>query len=312
LRAITGCLAAFCLVVLSVAAQADTLPKLTPEQQATVAKLQAIAAKLHPQFGDVAVPGAGATLHLGKSYYFLPADQARLVLVDAWHNPPDAADGIAGIVFPAGKSFADDTWAAVVTYEASGYVADDDAKDVDYAEMLKSEQDAEPEQNDRRKQQGYDSLHFVGWAQPPYYDTQHHSLIWARELQVGNNTPHTLNYDLRELGRSGVLSMNIIAAMPDLPVVRSAANQLQNIGTFNAGSRYADYQAGIDKKAAYGIGGLVAAGIGVAVAQKLGFLGIILLFAKKFIVVLLAAGAGAIAWLRRLFTGKGKEPPATA
>ena len=78
---------------------------------------------------------------------------------------------------------------------------------------------------------------------------------------------------------------------------------------FTPGARYADYQAGIDKKAEYGIGGLIAAGAGVAVAQKLGLIGIILAFGKKFLILILALFGGAGAWFRKLF-GRNKEPEA--
>jgi uncharacterized membrane-anchored protein len=295
----------------AVAAWADTPPPaMTADQLATMQKFEAIAAKLHPRYGEVPVAGAHATLHLGKDYYFLPPDQARLVLVDAWRNAPEAADHVLGLVFPAGKSFTDDTWAAVITYSDDGYIPDDDAKTVDYSAMIKSEQDAEGEVNDHRKQEGLDSIHLVGWAQPPYYDRPHHSLIWAREIQFASVPQHTLNYDLRVLGRGGVLSMKLVSTMDKIGDVRAAATKLQNVGTFDPGNSYTDYKSGVDKKAAYGIGGLVAAGIGVALAQKAGLIGIILLFAKKFIVLIGAGAAGGLAWLRRLFGGKAKDQAA--
>jgi uncharacterized membrane-anchored protein len=317
MRSGVGIIAAFAFAVSVVAALADNPPAppppgMTTEQLATIQKMQAIAAKLHPQFGDVPVPGAHATLHLGKAYYFLPADQARAVLVDAWRNPKEAADGIAGLVFPAGKSFTDDTWAALITFGDEGYIPDDDAKSVDYGAMIKSAQDNEGEINGRRKQEGLDTMHLVGWAQPPYYDQPHHSLIWAREIAFQNQADHTLNYDMRVLGRSGVLSMNILSTMSKLGEVRAAAAQLRNVGTFDSGYHYTDYKSGVDKKAAYGIGGLVAAGIGVALAQKIGLIGVVLLFAKKFIAIILAGAAGGLAWLRRLFGGKSKDQPPMA
>lgn len=298
------------IALLATVARADQpAPGMTTEQLATLQKFQAIAKVLHPQFGDVPLAGANATLHLGHDYYFLPQDQARRVLVDAWRNPPDAADKILGMIFPAGKNFADDTWAAVISYSADGYIADDDAKEVDYNAMLQTARDRENDENAHRKSLGLDSLHLVGWAQPPYYDAKHHSLIWAREIQFSGQTEHGLNYDLRALGRGGVLSMNIISSMSKLDEVRAAAVRLQNIGTFDAGARYRDYNPSVDKKAAYGIGGLVAAGLGVIVAKKLGFLAIGLLFVKKFFAIIAAGVAGGLAWLRRLFNGRAKAPP---
>ena len=105
----------------------------TPAEQALIQKYKGILAQLHPVSGDVAVPGADAVLHLGKDYYFLDFAEAKLVLTDGWGNPKDAVDGVLGLVFPMGKTFVDDTWGAVLTFEPSGYVPDDDAKSADYA-----------------------------------------------------------------------------------------------------------------------------------------------------------------------------------
>ncbi|MGH6872799.1 MAG: DUF2167 domain-containing protein [Rhizomicrobium sp.] len=309
MRIVLGCLAVAAMVMMG-AAQADPQPSLTPAQQAEVAKLKALYQSLHPKFGDVTVPGTGATLHLGKDYYYLPPDEARKILIDAWHNSPEDVNDELGLIFPAGKTFVDDTWSAIVTYTDDGYVTDSDAKSTDYDKMIQQARDQEPEINARRKAESLDELHIVDWAQPPYYDQPHHTLVWAREIKFGGQTDHALNYDLRALGRRGVLSMNILSNMSKLAEVRAAAAKLQNIGTFDPGARYTDYVAGTDKKAEYGIAGLVAAGLGVVVAKKLGLFAIALVFVKKFIAIILAAFAGAAAWVRRLFGMKPKEPKA--
>lgn len=282
----------------------------SPAQQAEIAKYVAIAKSLHPQFGDVAVSDAYATLHLGRQYYFLSPEEAKRVLVEAWRNSPESVGNVRGMIFPAGKSFADDTWAAVITYQGDGYVSDSDAKSTDYAAIIKSAQDGEAEENEQRKSEGLDPIHLVGWAQPPTYDPARHALVWARQIHFGNQSDDTLNYDLRTLGRRGVLSMNIVSNMSKIGEVRGAANDLQKIAGFDAGSRYQDYQADTDKKAAYGIAGLVAAGIGVAAAQKLGLFAIALLFLKKAAVLIMAGFAGIAAWFRRLFRRAPKPPAA--
>lgn len=307
MRSVWGGIAALFVLVFASTVQAaeQVPPPPTAEQAALIAKFQDIAKALHPQFGDVKLAGANATLHLGKAFYFLPADQARRIIVEAWGNAPDSAEGILGIVFPAGKSFADDSWAAVITFDNDGYIPDGDAQDVDYDAMLQAARDSEGEINDHRKGLNLEPIHFVGWAQPPGYDAAHHSLVWAREIRFGDAADHSLNYDLRALGRNGVLSMNIVSTMSHITDVRHAAGQLQNIGTFDAGARYTDFNSATDRQAAYGIGGLVAAGLGVVVAKKLGLLALGLVFAKKFFAVILAAAAGGFAWLRRLFTGRG-------
>ncbi|MDB5677229.1 DUF2167 domain-containing protein [Sphingomonas bacterium] len=278
-------------------APAATAPAMSGEQ-ATFDK------GLHKQTGDVAIPAAGAVLHLGTQYYFLGADEARKVLVDVWGNPPSEADGVLGLVIPAGKTVFDNAWGAVITFNDSGYVTDDDADSADYDKILTDMQSGEADNNAERVKGGYKAIHLVGWAQPPSYDKANHSLIWARDLRFDGVPVDTLNYDVRILGRKGVLSMNMLWDMPHLNEVRAAAQDFGKVATFTSGATYAEYNSGTDKAAGYGLAGLVGLGVGVAVAKKLGFLGLILLFGKKFLVIFAVAGAAIAGWFRKLFRRK--------
>lgn len=245
------------------------------------------------------------TLHLGTGYYFLGADDSRKVLVDAWGNTKDTADGVLGMVFPSGQTPLDGHgWGAVVSFAGTGYVSDKDARTTDYAKVLDELRKGEDETNDERKKENRETAHLVGWAQAPNYDENHHSLIWARDIKFGDQTDDTLNYDVRVLGRRGVLNLNMVATMSQLPEIRTAANQLQGVAVFDSGSRYADYQQGVDKRAEYGLAGLILAGAGLAVAKKVGLIALALIFLKKGFVVILAAMAGFWAWLKRFFTGR--------
>jgi uncharacterized membrane-anchored protein len=292
------------LACASAARAADAAAAPSEADKAEIARLKGILEAEHPQFGDVRLPGPDATLHLGRRYYFLGADEAKQVLKE-WGNPPSAAEGVLGIIFPAGKTFVTDTWGAVVTFEPSGFVTDKDADKADYDKLITDVQAGEAEDNAEMKKQGFPTSHLIGWAQPPSYDRQRHFLIWARDIKFSNATDDTLNYDLRILGRKGVLSLNLVSAMPKLAQVRADAAELAGDATFNPGSSYGDFKSG-DKTAAYGVAGLVAAGLGVAAAQKVGLLALIAVFAKKAIVLILAGFAGVAAWVRRLF-GKGKS-----
>ncbi|MEA3038160.1 MAG: hypothetical protein QOE79_673, partial [Sphingomonadales bacterium] len=279
------------------------------EEQATAKKLKDILESLHPVSGDVALPAGNAVLHLGKDFYYLPPDEARKVLVDAWGNPPRIADGVLGIVFPAGKTFLDpDTWGAAITYEASGYVTDKDAQTADYDALLKQLQSGEEEINAKRREEGYPAQHLVGWAQPPSYDAASHSVVWAQNIAFDGQSDNSLNYDVRMLGRKGVLSLNMITAMSKLAETRADAEKLARSADFTAGARYADFKEG-DDTAGYGIAGLVAAGLGVVAVKKLGLLAVLLVFLKKGIVLIVAAFAALGAKFRRLFGIGGKDEP---
>jgi len=276
-------------------------------ERAYQAEMKALADKLTPRTGTIAISDAKVRLNLGEAYYFLPADQARMVLTQAWGNPPDSVEGVLGMVFPAGASFMDDSWGAVLTFERDGYVSDKDAADIDYDAMMQEIKDGEADTNAARTDAGFPAHHMRGWAQRPTYDKVHNTLIWAKQFRVDGADVDTLNYDVRLLGRYGVLSMNMISSMPHLAEVRDAARAFGQSARFDRGSRYADFVPGADKVAEYGLGGLVAAGAGVVVAKKLGLLGGLLLLLKKLLIPVIAVFGGAFAWLRRRFFGSGAE-----
>jgi uncharacterized membrane-anchored protein len=250
------------------------------EERSITPEMRAFEKSLHKQTGDVAVPAAHAVLHLGDRYYFVPAAEAQQILTKVWGNPPQSAEGVLGIVFEKKSTIFDNVWGAVVTYEDTGYVTDSNAKSENYDEVLTSIRSGEEESNKQRSEGGFATMHLVGWAQPPAYDQSAHSLIWARDIKFSNTPVDSLNYDVRLLGRRGVLSLNMLSDMEHLPQVRTAAADFGKAAAFERGSAYADFDKTIDKSSGYGLAGLVAAGAGIVVAKKLGLLALLLPFAK--------------------------------
>lgn len=290
----------FLLLAFSADVAAAEAPATPSEQEQRLIQLRD---SLKPIHGVVGLPQAKASLNLGDKYYFLSAADARRVLTEGWGNPPSASDDVLGMIFPVGKTFLDETWGAVVRYDGTAYVSDKDAETADYGELMTNLKAGADEANAERQKAGYEPLHVIGWAQPPTYNRTRNDLIWAQELQFGAETDHTLNYDVRHLGRHGVLSMNMISTMSHLAEVRDAAVVVGAAAEFDAGQRYADHAKG-DKEAGYGLAGLVAAGVGVGVAKKAGLLGILALVLKKGAVLIAGAVAAAGAWFRKLFQKK--------
>ncbi len=278
------------------------------QQQAYVDTIVAISEEIEKQTGDVKVPEANVTLSLKEDYYFLDADDARRVLVDAWGNPPQSVTNVLGMVFPADRSFADDGWGAVLSFENSGYVSDEDARDIDYQSLMESMKEQEGPANERRAELGYPSQRMNGWAENPSYDSKLHKLIWATDFKVGNADVNTLNYDVRLLGRYGVLSVNMVSSMSELEEVHNAATLLGSAIAFDDGSRYSDFNAATDKVADYGVAGLLAAGVGAAALKKTGLLAGLLIFLKKaFIPIIIGIGAIFTFLRNRLFGRKEEE-----
>lgn len=263
-------------------------------------------ASLKYQTGVVSIQNGLATLNLPAGYRFLDAANAERLLVEGWGNPP--GQEALGMIVPAALNpLSDEGWGVVITYTEDGFVKDDDAAEINYDEMLKEMQSATLAENEERTKAGYPTMQLVGWAERPHYDAAAHKLYWARELSVGGFDQHTLNYDVRVLGRRGVLSLNAIASMEQLPMVQRDMQGVLGFVDFNEGHRYVDFSDG-DKVAAYGIGALVAG----KVAMKAGLFKVIiaaLLAGKKFVVIALIAAA---AFLRRLFGGNKEQPGAAS
>ncbi len=113
-------------------------------------------------------------------------------------------------------------------------------------------------------------------------------MYWAQEIKFGADEVNTLNYNIRVLGRKGVLVLNFIAAMDQKQLIESKLDSVLALAEFDQGSTYSDFDSSTDKMAAYGLGALVAG----KVAAKTGFLAAALIFLKKFGLVLVV-GVGA-------------------
>jgi len=254
-------------------------------------------ASLHFQHGKIVLGDNLATLDLPEQFVYLNGADAELVLTKGWGNPP--SEPSLGMILPAGVSpLADESWAVTVEYEENGYVEDGDAADIDYTEMLGDMQKDILDGNQQRVEEGYDKIQLIGWASQPHYDAAAKKLYWAKELKFGDADYNTLNYNIRVLGRKGVLVLNFIANMDQLPTIEKNLPSVLAMTEFNGGSRYADFDPDLDQVAAYGLGALVAGNV----AAKFGFFAAALLLLKKFGVVLVAAAAG----LFKVFSRKKK------
>ena len=271
---------------------------LSPEQVQYLKQLQSINDSLQRKTGDIELPNKVATLKVPDSFYYLNPQDTRKVLVDLWGNPPGGNDQTLGMLFPSNASPLDhDAWGVTIEYEEDGYVSDEDADDIDYDDLLADLKQETENASKQRVQQGYEAIELIGWAAKPYYDKNTHKLHWAKEIKFGDSEPHTLNYNIRVLGRKGVLVLNFIASMDQKALIDSRIDTVLALAEFNQGSQYADFDPSIDKVAAYGIGALVAG----KVIAKTGLIAAALIFMKKFGIILLV-GAGVL--LRKLFGKK--------
>lgn len=289
-----------------------TMPLALPAQQAGGRQETAeeFVAKLGARSGSVVIGDGLATLQVPETFRYIGPEAARRLLTEGWGNPPDASEGVLGMLYPADVSPLDSaSWAVVISYDEDGYVDDAGAESIDYAKLLKQMQDAAAAEDAARRKAGYGTVRIVGWAAPPRYSHETHKLYWAKELEFSESSQHTLNYNVRVLGRRGVLVLNAVASMPALPHIEQSMQSVIGFVDFNEGHRYEDYVAGSDRKAAYGIAGLIAG----AVAVKAGFFKLLWVGILAFKKLIIAGVAAASVALRRMFgRQKPTAPPASA
>lgn len=260
---------------------------------------EAFLGSLSYRHGVVDLAGGMASLALTEGFAYLSPDDTERVLVEAWGNPP--GNETLGMIVPTDRTVLDTgSWVAIITYEESGHVSDKEASTIDYAELLQQMQESTREGNKARVEAGYEPIELVGWAAEPFYDKAQHKLHWAKALKFGESEGTTLNYNIRVLGRKGVLNINIVTGGDMLGEVSAQLPGILSMTEFNDGNRYADFDPKIDKVAGYGIAALIAG----KVAAKAGIfakLGVILLaFKKAWVLVLVAIGA----FFKKLFRKK--------
>jgi uncharacterized membrane-anchored protein len=201
--------------------------------------------------GVIEIDAAYATLKVPNGYRYLDRAQSIYVLTELWGNPADSS--VLGMLVPVNRGVLDDDcWAFVISYDELGYVKDTDADDIDYDELLKEMKKETNVANRERVKQGYEAIYLVGWASKPFYDKELKTLHWAKEVRFEGAETNTLNYNLRVLGRRGVLNLNAVATMKELPEVKSSINEIIRSVEYDDGSKYSDYPNSCIRKLKWG------------------------------------------------------------
>lgn len=245
-----------------------------------------------------------AKLALPAARLWVPQPVAGKIM-QAMGNRSDAR--LLGLVYPMGEA---EEWIVVAEYEPAGYVKDDDARDWNADDLLKSLKEGTAAANEERRARGFPAIEVTGWAEKPAYDAATHRLVWAATAaQTGQqDSPTIVNYNTYALGREGFISLNLLTDSAHLNADKVQARDLLGRLEFIGGKRYADFDSKTDHIAEYGLAALVA---GVA-AKKLGLLAIIGVALVKFwkLGLIALVGGGAL-WprLKARFGKKTGTPP---
>ncbi len=256
---------------------------------------------------DVGRLGNEAEVQIPENCRFTESAGARAFML-ATQNPPSGDE--RGILLCENPEDAEDHYFVVFTYDASGYVRDDEGKSLDAMKILATLRRGNEMGNKERRNLGWSELTIDGWVREPFYDPATNNLTWSLRLS-DDSEESTVNHSVRLLGRGGVMHVDLVTGDEQLAAAVPAFEAMLTGFSYVEGQRYAEWRDG-DKMASYGLTALVAGGAGAA-AVKLGLFGklwkVIAGFfaaAGKFIVVaLVAIGAK----LRSVFS---RKEPATA
>jgi uncharacterized membrane-anchored protein len=236
-----------------------------------------------------------ARLHIPEHAVWVPQAPAARVL-RAWGNTINR-DMLGMVIGRTGQH----TWAGIVSYTNAGYVKDDEARDLDPAAILQNLREGTDRDNEDRVARGFPALQLGDWLQKPAYDGTAKRLVWAFPLSDKGNTAAipTVNYNTRELGRYGYISLNMLTDPENFAADKAVADSLLRGMIYLPGKSYADFNPGTDHIAEYGLAAL----IGVVALKKLGLIALasvfVLKFAKLGAVLVVGAAAAVRRFLRR-------------
>jgi uncharacterized membrane-anchored protein len=258
-------------------------PKLSPQDELW-ANIEKLDWKLGPTQGDIA---GTANIVVPKGSVFLGSTGSRRFL---------ELQGNLGTENSFTFAPSDLAWFSVFNFDSTGYVSDDEKIDPDaLLDILKK---GNVTGNEERKKRGLETLILEDWYVTPHYDVQTKRLEWGTKLRHSSGEV-TVNYTIRLLGRTGVMSAILVSDPTSLDKdIRSFKTALAGFD-FSAGQKYAEYRNG-DKVAEYGLAALIVGGAAAAAAKSGAFQ-----FLGKFVGIGVIGGlAAAWAAIRGLFSRK--------
>lgn len=289
----------FCLSAF--AADSPAVEKAAPESAAEAAaaakaKADSPVEKLHWKAGPTTAELRDrARIKVPEGFRFVDSAEAAKLLVMMGNRSTGRELGFLQHI--------KDHWAVVFEFDDVGFVKDDDKDKLDADKLLKTIKEGTEQGNKYRAERGIPPMTILGWHVKPNFNDQTKNLEWSILAESENGK--FVNYNVRLLGRKGVTEITLINDLEKVDASLPAFRELIKDFSYKTGEAYAEYRAG-DKMAKYGLGALVVGGA-AAVAYKVGFLGMILAFAKKLwklvLVTLLFIGG----WIKNLITGRSSR-----
>ena len=222
------------------------------------------------------------------------------------------SEGVLGLVSDGTEGL---EWFALLRYVECGYIRDDEADKMDAGELLRSIKENTDRDNEGRRKQGGKGMEIIGWYKPPVYNRAIHALSWSITAHDEGSSSQIINCTLLMLGRYGLMSCTVVGDQKDAAALQQKLDQMAVAINFPSGRDYASWRNG-DKVAEVTMAGLVTGGAAAAAygAAKVGLLGkldnmflIVVLALKKAFILVIAAIAGGVRWLKAKMSGRSNS-----
>lgn len=244
----------------------------------------------------IAVGTKFADINLDKELLYLNEKDTKTFQEANYNNESTGLE--IGSIYPKDEK---ESWYVVIEYEEVGYIKDNEKIDQD--KLLKEFINNQNEYNKQNIKEPKSEV--VGWEKAPYYDEKLHTIAWSiLYKQDVKGMEQYANHFSKLLTRRGFISFILVAETKDMDKARKILSE-KIIPSFEvrAGNKYSDYNSKVDKKAEFGITGVILGTAGIAAAKNGGLAFILLLFKKAWILIA-AAVAGVIGFLKKIFSKK--------
>jgi uncharacterized membrane-anchored protein len=236
---------------------------LQPKEEARIYRqfnkqLDSLDKRMEYSIGQISLAGGMIHLTVPDGFKFIKADQCRFILEDIWGNMPDK--DVFGMLVRDGFKVTKlgNDYSFVISYSEIGYVSDNKDIDLNHADLLANLKSNMQISNEYRIAHGINTMSIKGWALVPYFDAYKKAVYWANNIHVNGTDEEVLNYNLRLLGKSGVIKISAVATMDQLPAIKQVLPLIITQVKFENGEKYADFTKGKDVISEWTVNELIA------------------------------------------------------
>lgn len=236
---------------------------LQPKEEASLIRhfnqqLDSIDKKIVYYTGHISLAEGNIDLIVPEGFLFIDAEQARFILEELWGNIPDM--DVAGMLVRKGfrATRLENDHSFVISYSGIGHISDNTGKDLDHDELLHTLQRNMEKGNQTRVELGYNTMTVTGWVMVPYYDEYKKALYWASKINANGSDEEILNYNLRLLGKNGVIKINAVATMDQLAAIKQELPAIISQTRFAEGGTFADFKEGQEQPSEWSLKEMVA------------------------------------------------------